>query len=165
MSSQPSGSKRKTDDGAPAPAAKKTRGGAAHAATVALVNSILANPKGYPISGNEEVVRKSLVELAKYARELEEQIAGAPVAGSSKAVVAVAAKPARSQAELEAAADKIRRAAQSGIKKQMTVRPPSGCAYTGLPALRRATADPCCCAVEAVVQDGLRQVLLRRHLP
>ncbi|OJT13470.1 hypothetical protein TRAPUB_10000 [Trametes pubescens] len=123
MSSQPSGSKRKTDDGAPAPAAKKTRGGAAHAATVALVNSILANPKGYPISGNEEVVRKSLVELAKYARELEEQIAGAPVAGSSKAVVAVAAKPARSQAELEAAADKIRRAAQSGIKKQMTWKP------------------------------------------
>ncbi|EIW55792.1 uncharacterized protein TRAVEDRAFT_152343 [Trametes versicolor FP-101664 SS1] len=123
MSSQPSGSKRKNDDGAPAPAAKKTRGGAAHAATVALVNSILANPKGYPISGNEEVVRKSLVELAKYARSLEEQVAdaGAPVAGSSKA--AAAAKPAKSPAELEAAADKIRRAAQSGIKKQMTWKP------------------------------------------
>lgn len=123
MASQPSGSKRKTDDGAPAPAAKKARGGNAHAATIAVVNSILANPRSYPISGNEEAVRKSLVELAKYARSLEEQLAqltGAPVAGSSTA--AVAAKPTKSPAELEAAADKIRRAAQSGIKKQMSVR-------------------------------------------
>lgn len=141
MSSQPSGSKRKNDDGAPAPAAKKTRGGAAHAATVALVNSILANPKGYPISGNEEVVRKSLVELAKYARSLEEQVAdaGAPVAGSSKTVAAV--KPAKSPAELEAAADKIRRAAQSGIKKQMTVRPRSDCACIRA-CLRRGVLTP-----------------------
>ncbi|KAH9846399.1 hypothetical protein C2E23DRAFT_907826 [Lenzites betulinus] len=129
MSSQPSGTKRKIEDGAPAPA-KKARGAAANSAIVAVVNSILANPKSYPISGNEDAVRKSLVDLAKYARTLEERIAeltasGAPVAGSSKAVaVTVAvAKPAKSQAELEAAADKIRHAAQSGIKKQMSWKP------------------------------------------
>ncbi|KAI0360752.1 hypothetical protein OH77DRAFT_1445873 [Trametes cingulata] len=126
-----SSSKRKADGDAPAPA-KRARGAAAHAATVALVNSILANPKGYPISGDHDVVRKSLVDLATYARLLEQQVAalsgdinGPPVASSSKAVApaAPAAKPAKTQAELEEAADKIRRAAQSGIKKQMTWKP------------------------------------------
>ncbi|KAI0371868.1 hypothetical protein BV20DRAFT_1015858 [Pilatotrama ljubarskyi] len=123
-----SSSKRKADESAPAPA-KKARGNAAHAATVALVNSILANPKSYPISGDEQVVRKSLVDLATYARTLEQQVAAltgpaAPVASSSKAVAQAApAKPAKTQAELEEAAEKIRRAAQSGIKKQMTWKP------------------------------------------
>ncbi|PIL27444.1 hypothetical protein GSI_10593 [Ganoderma sinense ZZ0214-1] len=88
-----------------------------HAATVALVNSILANPKSYPISGSEDVVCKSLVDLASYARSLELQLAGAPVAGSSKAVVT---KPARSQADLEVSAEKLRKVAVSGIKKQMS---------------------------------------------
>ncbi|KAI0646220.1 hypothetical protein C8Q79DRAFT_1009877 [Trametes meyenii] len=120
MASQASGSKRKIEDTTPAPA-KRARSNAAQAATVALVNSILANPKGYPISGSEDVVRKSLVDLATYARSLEQQLAGGaiPVAGPSKAV----AKPPRSQAELEEAADKLRRAAQSGIKKQMSWKP------------------------------------------
>ncbi|KAI0765052.1 hypothetical protein C8Q74DRAFT_1164867, partial [Fomes fomentarius] len=111
----------------PAAPAKKARGNAGHAATVALVNSILANPKGYPISGNEEVVRKSLVNLASYARSLEQQLAGgsaaAPTAGTSKAAAAVVARPAKSQAELEAAAEKLRKAAVSGIKKQMSWKP------------------------------------------
>ncbi|KAI0674213.1 hypothetical protein C8Q78DRAFT_967517 [Trametes maxima] len=120
MASQASGSKRKIEDGAPAPA-KRSRSNAAQAATVALVNSILANPKGYPISGSEDIVRKSLVDLATYARSLEQQLAGGAtlVAGPSKAV----AKPPRSQEELEEAADKLRRAAQSGIKKQMSWKP------------------------------------------
>ena len=78
-----------------------------------------------PISGNEEIVRKSLVDLASYARYLEQQlgvVAPEPVAGSSKAVAVTAAKPAvRSPAELEAAAEKLRKAAVSGIKKQMSV--------------------------------------------
>ena len=117
--------KRVGDDYAPAAPAKKPRGNTARAATVAMVNSILANPKSYPISGNEEIVRKSLVDLASYARYLEQQlgvVAPEPVAGSSKAVAVAAAKPAvRSPAELEAAAEKLRKAAVSGIKKQMSV--------------------------------------------
>ncbi|KAI0708067.1 hypothetical protein C8T65DRAFT_213408 [Cerioporus squamosus] len=116
--------KRANDENAAAPAAKKSRGNAAHTATIAMVNSILANPKSYPVSGSEEVVRKSLVDLASYARFLEQQLAEAalgPVAGGSKAVVA---KPAaKSPAELEAAAEKLRRAAVSGIKKQMSWKP------------------------------------------
>ncbi|KAI0701681.1 hypothetical protein C8Q76DRAFT_633436 [Earliella scabrosa] len=115
--------KHSADDPTPAPPAKKSRGNTSHAATVALVNSILANPKGYPISGNEDVVRKSLVDLASYARSLELQLSGAaaPAAGPSKA--AAAPKPVKSQAELEAAADKLRKAAVSGIKKQMSWKP------------------------------------------
>ncbi|KAM5532112.1 hypothetical protein V8D89_014205 [Ganoderma adspersum] len=120
--------KRQNDDDAPAPApAKKSRGNTAHAATVALVNSILANPKAYPISGSEDVVRKSLVNLASYARSLELQLAGGagPVASSSKAGAAAATKPARSQPDLETAAEKLRKAAVSGIKKQMSAWKPS----------------------------------------
>ena len=70
-------------------------------------------------------MRKSLVDLASYARYLEQQlgvVSPEPVAGSSKAVAVAAAKPAvRSPAELEAAAEKLRKAAVSGIKKQMSV--------------------------------------------
>lgn len=110
--------KRQNDDdvSVPAPApAKKSRGNTTHAATVALVNSILANPKSYPVSGSEAVVRKSLVDLASYARSLELQLAGAvPAAGSSKGTAA------RSQADLEVAAEKLRKAAVSGIKKQLS---------------------------------------------
>ncbi|EJF63932.1 hypothetical protein DICSQDRAFT_153733 [Dichomitus squalens LYAD-421 SS1] len=120
--------KRQNDDSAAPVPAKKPRANTAHAAAVALVNSILANPKSYPISGNEDVVRKSLVDLASYARSLEAQlgVSSAPVAGSSKAkaaATAVAAKPARSQADLEVAAEKLRKAAVSGIKKQMSWKP------------------------------------------
>lgn len=120
--SSPSGMKRANDDAGSSQPAKRSR--TTHTATIALMNSILANPKGYPISASEEIVRKSLVDLATYARHLEQQLVGpaAPVAGSSKA--AAASKPSRSPAELAAAADKLRKAAVSGIKKQMSVSGP-----------------------------------------
>ena len=69
-------SKRKDDDAFnPAPA-KKARGNTANAANVALVNSILANPKSYPISGSEDVVRyvvdvvPELLQVVTVLREL-----------------------------------------------------------------------------------------------
>ena len=154
--------KRQNDDDAPAPApAKKSRGNTAHAATVALVNSILANPKAYPISGSEDVVRKSLVNLASYARSLELQLAGGasgPVAGSSKAGAAAATKPARSQAVLETAAEKVRKAAVSGIKKQMSAVSGTHTRILCAPCMRpRACVSPSTCPhpVEALVQDGV----------
>ena len=158
--------KRAHDDTAPPAPAKKPRGAAAQAATVALMNSILANPKGYPISASEDVVRKSLVDLATYARHLEEQLgvgsgapAASPVAGSSKPAAAKA--KARSQEDLEAAAEKLRKAAASGIKKQMTVSGP-------LPPSARVLKPVGGCRarlpVEAVVQDGHGEVVVRRNL-
>ena len=151
--------KHSADDPTPAPPAKKSRGNTSHAATVALVNSILANPKGYPISGNEDVVRKSLVDLASYARSLELQLSGAaaPAAGPSKA--AAAPKPVKSQAELEAAADKLRKAAVSGIKKQMSVSGAHICTSYLSPTRTRPLHT-----VEAFMQDWLGEVVVRRHL-
>ncbi len=143
----------------PAAPAKKARGNAGHAATVALVNSILANPKGYPISGNEEVVRKSLVNLASYARSLEQQLAGgsaaAATAGTSKAAAAVVARPAKSQAELEAAAEKLRKAAVSGIKKQMSVSGAHICMHV-LPPTDTSLSSSCMCSGSLRARLALR---------
>lgn len=130
--------KRANDDAGSSQPAKRSR--TTHTATIALMNSILANPRGYPISASEEIVRKSLVDLATYARHLEQQLVGpaAPVAGSSKA--AASSKPPRSPADLAAAADKLRKAAVSGIKKQMSVSGPraSQCPAPGLTGYRIA---------------------------
>lgn len=166
--------KRSVEDIAPPPPAKRSRSNASNAAAVALVNSILANPKGYPISGNEDVVRKSLVDIATYARSLEQQLAG-PIAGSSSmgAAAPVAAKPARTPAQLEEAAEKLRKAAVSGIKKQMSVScraysqffsHPCPCAITMYNSLNDVN-DVCMltsphCVVEAFVQDWRRQVVV-----
>ncbi|RDX54421.1 hypothetical protein OH76DRAFT_960558 [Lentinus brumalis] len=117
--------KRANDENAAVPAAKKSRGAVTHTATAAMVDSILANPKSYLVSDNEEVVRKSLVDLASYARSLEQKLAESALGsavGSSKAVV-VAKPAAKSPAELEEAAEKLRKAAVSGIKKQMSWKP------------------------------------------
>ncbi|CDO73361.1 hypothetical protein BN946_scf185008.g124 [Trametes cinnabarina] len=126
------GTKRKTDENATPLAAKKPRGKASAAQTstannaaAALVNAVLADPQAYPIPDKEDDVRASFVELASYARTLEQEIAtlttdaAAHAAGSS----APPARPAKTREQLETEAEKIARAAQSGIKKQMKWRP------------------------------------------
>ncbi|KAH9919463.1 uncharacterized protein BXZ73DRAFT_52546 [Epithele typhae] len=122
--------KRAADDSDDAPETSTKRPRGAHTTTKALLKSILANPKGYPISANEDVVRKSLVDLAKYAQWLETQVAAVdgPVAGSSataakKKSAAAPAPAAKTKAQLEADAEKLRRAVVSGIKKQMSWKP------------------------------------------
>ncbi|KAL0069155.1 hypothetical protein AAF712_003841 [Marasmius tenuissimus] len=76
-----------------------------------LVDAILSDASNYPIPDDEDLARSSFVELAKYARSLEEKVN--------------ASKPKeKSPAELEVAAEKLRAAARSGIKKQMTWKPP-----------------------------------------
>ncbi|KAI0371866.1 hypothetical protein BV20DRAFT_964493 [Pilatotrama ljubarskyi] len=126
------GTKRKSPNDGNAPAGKKAcpstdlvRTGAA-----LLVHSILANPKAYPISASEEAARNSLVELATYARTLEQQISAgpatlpAPPSTSSTIPADQVARPgAKSQAQIKDEAEKIRRAAQSGIIKQMGWKP------------------------------------------
>ncbi|KAI0082538.1 hypothetical protein K474DRAFT_533127 [Panus rudis PR-1116 ss-1] len=80
----------------------------------ALVATILANPTVYPIPSTDDDIRKLLLDLAQYARNLEGRVASASV---------VSAPAVKSQAELEEAAEKIRRAAVAGIKKQMSWKP------------------------------------------
>ncbi|KAI0916339.1 hypothetical protein AcV5_003305 [Taiwanofungus camphoratus] len=110
--------------GSPTPvdtSAKKARPSGTHASAVALVSTILANPDAYPIPEDDAAARRSLVELAQYARALEEDVAAAgagPNTGSGSIP-----NPVSIRAQLEEAAEKIRRAANSGIKKQMTWKP------------------------------------------
>ncbi|KAI9064739.1 hypothetical protein FKP32DRAFT_1591207 [Trametes sanguinea] len=124
------GTKRKNDENASPLAAKKPRGKAGKAATseavaandpaADLVDAILANPDAYPIPEKEEEVRVTLVQLASYARGLEETLADASKsAARASAAIAQVVPPTKTPEQLEAEAVKIARAAQSGIKKQM----------------------------------------------
>jgi hypothetical protein len=100
--------KRKAE--ASSSSSKKARTTNANASAQSLVAAILADSKAYPVSDDATIVRQSLVELAQYARALEQEVAS----GSGK--------PApKAKEQIEAAADKIRNAARSGIRKQMVV--------------------------------------------
>lgn len=105
--------KRKSDADSSAPA-KKARASTAHASAAALVHTILADPDAFPIPDDAVAVRASFAALAEYARSLE----GAGAAAISNAGSSTVR--AKTQEELEAAAEKIRKAAHSGIRKQMT---------------------------------------------
>ncbi|TFK55661.1 hypothetical protein OE88DRAFT_1652076 [Heliocybe sulcata] len=98
--------KKRKSAGVTGRGAKRARTGIA-----ATVDAILAEPESYVLPKEEGAVRQLLVELAEYARNLE----GAMAAGGS------AGQP-KSQEELEDAAEKLRKAAVSGIKKQMKWR-------------------------------------------
>lgn len=72
------------------------------------MQKILASPSDFELPATDDATREKLIEISKYARSLEEQIASL--------------KPKeKSPAELKAAANKIAAAANSGIKKQCTV--------------------------------------------
>jgi hypothetical protein len=106
-------SKRKSD--ASTSASKKAR--TVHAPAQALVTAILANTSAYPINDDADTTRHTLVQLAQYARSLEEEVASsASGAGPSQSAP-------KTKEQLKEAAAKIGRAARSGIRKQMTVRP------------------------------------------
>ncbi|KAG7088075.1 hypothetical protein E1B28_012106 [Marasmius oreades] len=102
MSKPSTSRKRKSDSDAPTDtSAKKAR---------LMVDAILADASNYPIPADDADARDSFIVLAKYARSLEEMVSGS--------------KPKElSPEELEAAAEKLRVAARSGIKKQMTWKP------------------------------------------
>ncbi|KAL0578784.1 hypothetical protein V5O48_003196 [Marasmius crinis-equi] len=103
MSKPSTSRKRKSDSDAPTESVTNKK---AHL----MVDAILADASNYPIPSDDDLARSSLVELAKYARSLEAVIAGS--------------KPKeKSPEELDAAAEKLRVAARSGIKKQMTWKP------------------------------------------
>ncbi|KAI8986871.1 hypothetical protein BD414DRAFT_461329 [Trametes punicea] len=128
------GTKRKNDENLVPVVTKKVRGKAAGAtqtapqssAAAALVDAVLANPVAYPVPASEDAVRQSLLGLASYARALEQQVATLSGAASQVSVASSGGQvmaPAKSQEELASTAERIRRAAQSGIKQQMKWRP------------------------------------------
>ncbi|KDQ64463.1 hypothetical protein JAAARDRAFT_118704 [Jaapia argillacea MUCL 33604] len=99
--------KRKSDASASTSKGKKAR-----TSVGALLDAILSNPLSYEISDDKDAVRRTLVEIAQYAQSLEHAAAngGGPV------------PQPKTRQELEDAAEKIRKAAVSGIKKQMKWR-------------------------------------------
>ncbi|KAG6850622.1 hypothetical protein H0H93_010814 [Arthromyces matolae] len=81
-----------------------------HTDAIDSINTILADETNFPTPIDQEGVRKALLQIALYARSLEEQVQES--------------KPKeRSTEELQEAAKKIRAAARSGIRKQMTWKP------------------------------------------
>lgn len=106
----PAARKRKSDAATSAGKSKKARAVDPHAKAIALVNAILSDPDEYEIPEDEDVIRDSLVELAQYARDLEGQVAS----GSTAA-------PQKTKEQIEAEVEKLRRAANAGIRKQMGV--------------------------------------------
>ncbi|KAF7792824.1 hypothetical protein EIP86_003924 [Pleurotus ostreatoroseus] len=107
--------KRKSDQSGSTSRSKKAHVDEDHSAAVNLVNAILADPDEFDIPEDDEELRTNLVALAKYARALEGRTSAS--AGASASVTKMSAE------ELESSADKIKRAAVAGIKKQMSWKP------------------------------------------
>ncbi|KIM46485.1 hypothetical protein M413DRAFT_441573 [Hebeloma cylindrosporum] len=99
--------KRKSDATVTAAGKKAKLAAVAHAETV---ESILSDVKNFELPDSPTATRKMILELAQYARSLEEEVD--------------ATKPkALSPAELAAAAAKLANAVRSGIRKQLTWKP------------------------------------------
>lgn len=99
--------KKRKSDASNTPAATK-RAKLAAVAHAETVESILSDEKNFELPDSITATRKMILGLAQYARTLEEEVD--------------ATKPkALSQAELEAAAEKLANAVKSGIRKQLTV--------------------------------------------
>jgi hypothetical protein len=82
-----------------------------------LASSVIDNGvEFYKDEENQEDGAEAAVKLAQYTKQLETALAEAKSSGG-----APAAKQ-KTRADLEAAAEKVRKTAVSGIKKQMTVR-------------------------------------------
>lgn len=115
-----SSTKRKSDAKTTA-AAKKAR--LAHSVAKENIESIVNDPDNFLIPESTKAIQKLLLEVALYARSIEEEIQ--------------ASKPkVKTKEELKAAAEKLRNAARSGIRKQMTV----SCYFTHNHHTRRLTS-------------------------
>lgn len=99
-------SEKRKSDASTSTSTKKAR--LAHVNAIETVESIVRGPDTFLVLTGAVALRKTLVELALYARSLEEAIS------ESKP------KPKTTE-ELEIAAAKLQKAARSGIRKQMTV--------------------------------------------
>lgn len=106
------GKKRKVDAD-DAPSAKKRA--PPHRDAQALIKAVLAKPDTYPILDDPDFVRRQLVELAEYARHLEEELHSSAQGGSASKTM--------SPVQLQATVEKLRKAVNSGITKQMGVSP------------------------------------------
>ena len=111
--------KRKSDAQDTAGPSKKARAADSESQPAAvLVDSIRTNKQGFTVPEGDDNIRQTLIMLADYAHALELKLADAETA---KAHAIAAAPPKKTREQLEAAAEKIRHVASSGICKLMTV--------------------------------------------
>ena len=106
-----------TVNDADAPTRKRARTSSAHAAAKGLVDEIIDASENYELPDNDGEIIATVQQLAEYARHLEKQLDFA----DKVAVQAPAAPAKKTPEELAEAAEKIRKAAAAGIKKQMSV--------------------------------------------
>lgn len=109
--------KRKSDQAEPTSRSKRTHKDNDHSAAIDLVDAILTDPADFDIPDDDDELRNIMVSLAEYARTLE----GRAATTSASAGGMGTAAPEKSPEELLVEAEKIRKAAVAGIKKQMTV--------------------------------------------
>lgn len=105
--------KRKASDATDGASSSKKSRSVSHSDAQSLLKAILAKPDTYPILDDDYAVRRQLVKLAQYARDLEEELASASQAGPAPKTM--------TPEQLAAAVEKLRKAANSGIRKQMSV--------------------------------------------
>jgi hypothetical protein len=77
---------------------------------------VLADRENFDVPSGEDDMRAALVQLAEYAQDLETR------SKSGGAAASVSAPKTKSPAEINSAADKLKRASVSQITKQMKVR-------------------------------------------
>jgi hypothetical protein len=77
---------------------------------------VLADRENFDVPSGEDDMRAALVQLAEYAQDLETKSKSGGAAGSAPA------PKTKSPAEINSAADKLKRACVSQITKQMKVR-------------------------------------------
>lgn len=99
-------------NGSGASSSKKARTNT-HRDAQALMSAILAKPETYPILDDEDAVRRQFVQLARYTRDLEGDVQSASQPGRAPKTM--------TSEQLQAAVEKLRKAVNSGIKKQMAV--------------------------------------------
>lgn len=98
---------------------KRARQADPHAEAKAFLDEVVNTPDGdddYPFPKDPDVLFESLLGVAQYVLDLEKQL---KAANNAAAEVAEASK--KSPEEMAEAAEKIRKAAVAGIKKQMSV--------------------------------------------
>lgn len=105
--------KRKATDASDGASSSKKPRTVAHSDAKALVKAIVANPDTYPILDDDDDIRRKLVKLAQYARDLEGDPDSISQAGPAPKTM--------TPEQLAAAVEKLRKAANSGIRKQMAV--------------------------------------------
>ena len=99
--------KRKSDAGATASSSKKARGKDTHSGAIALVTGILADPTGYAIPEDDDAIRSIFVELAEYARALENQAVSGSSAATQKTEEQIADEAEKLRAMIMNAADVV----------------------------------------------------------